>query len=294
MAAVWTTTDLVEAIKDGAMLPDASSGSLGTATLLKMATRELHITLVPMIVSAREKYYETYSDTTLTASTTSIPVPSRAIGGTLSSVQYLNGTYVRQLLPIDPSSVVTSVRGTPINYYFENNSIIPYPLPMAATGTIRMRYFQRPNRLEQTTNCAQITSFDATTVTCASLPSAWVATDTIDFIPKTASQATPYGLDSAITNVASTTLTFASVPSATAVGDWLALSEYTPIPEVPFEFQPVLAQAAVCKALEAIKDLTGLKSAAEKLMIYEKAAIGLITPRDQNGPKKVCASWRRF
>ncbi len=290
----WTTLDLLTSIKNRAMIPDASSGSLGTATLLNYATEELLITVVPMILGVREKYYETYTDTALTSSLTSIPVPARAVGGTLSSVQYIFGTAFRQMLPIDPATVVSSARGTPTNYYFENNTIVPYPLPMTTQGTIRMRYFQRPNRLEQTINCAQITSFDATTVTCSSLPTAWVTTNTVDFIPKTASQATPYGIDKAITNVASTTLTFAAVPSATAVGDWIALSEYTPIPEIPFEFQAVLAQASACKALEAIKDQAGLKIAAEKLEQYQAAAVKMMTPRDQGGLKKIVSNWRQF
>ncbi len=290
----WTTLDLLTTIKSRAMIPDASSGSLGPATLINFATEELLITLVPMIIGVRERYYETFSDTTLTSTLTSIPIPSRAIGGAVSSVQYVNGTYIRQLLPIDPSTVVTTVRGTPTNYYFENNSIVPYPLPQSTTGTIRMRYFQRPNRLEQTTNCAQITTFDATTVTCAAVPSTWSSSSVVDFIPKTQAQATPYAVDKAVTNVASNVLTFAAVPSATAIGDWVALSEYTPIPEIPFEFQAVLAQATACKALEAIKDRPGLEDATKALMIYQKAAVAMMTPRDQNGPKKVVSDWRRF
>lgn len=293
--STWTTVDLLSTIKNRAMIPDASTGSLGTATLLNIATEELFITLVPMILSCREKYYETYSDTTITSSTTSIAVPARAIGGALASVLYIFGTDVRQMLPIDPSTITTTQTASyPTNYYFQNNSIIPYPLPSSTQGTIRMRYFQRPNRLEQTTNCAQVVSFDATTVTCSSVPSTWITGNTVDFIPKTQAQATPYGLDSALTNVTSTVLTFAATPSGVAVGDWIALSEYTPIPEVPFEFQAVLAQAAACKALEAVKDTAGLKNAAEALEKYVAAALRIMTPRDQNGPKKVLSGWRRF
>ncbi len=56
----------------------------------------------------------------------------------------------------------------------------------------------------------------------------------------------------------------------------------------------ILAQATACKALEAIKDMPGLQAAAEKLAQYQKAAVNLMTPRDQNGPKKVLSGWRRF
>lgn len=290
----WTTTDLLTAIKDGAMFPDASSGSLSSAALLRFATEELLVNLVPMILGVREHYYETYADTAITSSLTAIPISSRAIGGVVSAVQYINGNYIRQLHPIEPATIsTTQTASEPTNYYFQNNSIVPYPLSSSGQGTIRQRYFQRPSRLEQISNCAQITAFDATTVTFSAVPSTWIVTNTVDFIPKTASQATPYGLDSAITNATSTILTFADVPSGTAVGDWVALSEYTPIPEIPFEFQAILAQAAKCKGLEAVKD-AGLETAAAKLTAYQAAAVKLMTPRDQAGLKKVVSSWRRF
>jgi len=291
----WTTADLLTTIKNRSMFPDASSGSLGTATLLQFATEELLITLMPLILSVREKYYETYADTTITSATTSIAVPARASGGVLSSVQYIFNTDVRQMLPIDPSTVTTTAGSSyPTNYYFQNNSIIPYPPPASTQGTVRIRYFQRPNRLEQTANCAQITAFDATTVTCAAVPSTWAITNTVDFIPKTQSQATPYGLDSAITGVSSNILTFTETPTGVAIGDWVALSEYTPIPEIPFEFQAILAQATACRGLEAIKDMAGLQNAQATLDKQIIAATKLMTARDKGGTKKILSGWRRF
>ncbi len=233
------------------MFPDASSGSLSSTSLLSFATEELFITLVPMILSVREKYYETYLDTVYTSATTSIALPARSVGGTLSAVQYLANTAVRPLNPIDPASIAnTQGAGSPSHYYFQNNAIVLYPPPAAnASGTVRMRYFQRPSRLEQTSNCAQITAIDllGVTVTVTAAPSTWTVGTTVDFVPQTASQATPYALDKAITNVATNVITFATLPTGVAVGDWLALAEYTPIPEVPFEFQTVLAQATACK-----------------------------------------------
>lgn len=299
--STWTTSDLLTSIKTRAMLPDASSGSLGTATLLNFASDELLITLVPMITSVRANYFETFSDTTVTSSLTKIAVPSRAIGSVLSSVLYIRSQDVRQMLPIDPSTVTTTQTSAyPTNYYFQNNDIVPYPLPGSIDGTIRLRYFQRPSRLEQTINCAQITAYDATTVTCSAIPSTWAIGNTVDFIPKNQNRSTPYGIDTAITNVSSTVITFAATPvdssgtSLVTVGDWVALSEYTPIPEVPFEFQAILAQAAACKALEAIKDQAGLANAKEVLNGYMTAALKLMTPRDQNGPRKIVSNWRRF
>jgi hypothetical protein len=293
----YTTLDLLSSIKTRGMFPDASTGSLSSASLLNLATEELHITLVPLILSVREKYYETYTDFTVTADQAAYAIPKRAIGGVVSTVQYINGTAIAELTQIDPNSVrTTDSSPSPRGYYFENNSLILYPTPSTTSGTLRVRFYQRPSRLEQTSNCAQVTSFDANafTVSCSGgIPSTWTTGTTLDFIPQGIPY-TPFGIDSVITGVAGNDISFASLPSAVAIGDWIALAEYTPIPEVPFEFFPVLAQATAVKGLEATGDLQNLQFAQPKLQAYIEAAMKMVTPRAQNATKKVVSGWRKW
>lgn len=296
----WTTSDLLTAIKNSQMFPDASANSLSSDSLLQFATEELYITVLPMIQGIREKYYEKYVDTAYSASTPTLTIPKRSIGQTLSVVQFLVSGDVRPLEPIDPGSI-TSTQGSnwPSNFYFENNSIVLYPPPNASNGTVRMRYFQRPSRLTQVTNCAQITAFDPVTgiVSCNAL-SSWVPSNTYDFVPQNPSQATPYGLDSvpvAITPGVSMTFNLSPADLAkVTVGDWISLSEYTPIPEVPFELQAVLMQATSCRGLAAINDQTALGSAKAILQEYMSAATKLLTPRDVGGKKIVTSNWMRL
>ncbi len=295
----WTTTDLLDTIKNRQMLPDASSGSLSPAVLLQFATEELQLKLATIILGAREKYYETYQDTSVTTSVTSVPIVARAIGNVISSVQYINYPYIRPLEPIDPVQANSLYPvAAPTNFYFENNSIVIYPPPASNSWTLRQRYFQRPSRLELTSNCAQITAFNSGTGVATCTPvSTWTTSNIFDFIPQTASQATPYNLDTVLTGISATTMTFtltAAQAALVSVGDWIALAEYTPIPEIPFEFSVVLAQATACKALEAINDQTGLANAKVALSEYMEFATKLITPRDQQGKKKVVSGWRSF
>ncbi len=293
----WTTTDLLTNIKNREMFPDASDGSLSDAALLQYATDELYITLLPMIMGVRENYYATYTDYSYTDSTPSIKIPGRAIGGGLSAVQYIYGQAICSLDPIQPTIAWTTVTASaPSNFYFENNSVVFFPPPAGAYGTIRLRWFQRPSRLALTSDCAQITAFNSTTgqATCI-VPTTWTTSDRFDFIPQEASEATPFALDSVATSITSTTMTFtlSSTDLATiAVGDWIALAQYTPIPEIPFEFQVVLAQATCVRGLEATNDAIGLKSATATLQAYMQAAVKMLTPRDQLGNKKVVSRWR--
>ena len=294
----WTTADLLTSIRNRQMFPEASTGSLSAAALLQYGTEELLITILPMIMSLREKYYETYLDTDYTASIASLALPSRSIGNLLASLQYIYGQQVYNVESIEPHQISsTAPTATPYYYYFENNDVVFYPPPSGTSGTIRQRYYQRPSRLAETSDCAQITAFDSGTgvATCVP-PSTWATTDTFDFIPQTASQSTPFGLDSSISAISSSDITFTGLSTTDAAkitaGDWIALAGYTPIPEVPFELQALLSQAVCVRALGAINDATGLSNAKPDLATYIQAAITLLTPRDKHGAKVVSSDWR--
>ena len=292
----YTTADLLQAVKNIGMLPDASSGSLSPDNLLVHATDELHGTIVPMILAAREHFYETYSDLTVSADKMTYPIPNRAIGGLLSSVQYIYGLNIIGLNPIQPTNASTTWSSlSPRGYWFENNNIVLYPTPSSPNYIIRMRYFQRPSRLTQVSNCGQIVSIDnvGQTVTLSSIPTSWTPGIVVDFVP-TLLPNTPYGIDSSVTGISGTVVSFSTLPATVAVGDWLAIAGYTPIPELPYEMFASLAQATVCKALESIGDAQGLATAGENFKIKISNALKLITPRDQTGPKRVCSNWRNL
>lgn len=280
------------------MFPDASDGSFSPDALLQYGTDQLYTLLLPMILGIREKYYETYIDYDYSSNTPTLTIPSRSIGGTVSAVQFFYGVNVTNLVPIDPAQISTTVPNIcPANFYFENNSIVFYPPPTGAYGVVRIRYFQRPSRLAKTTDCAQITAIDRNTgIITAGCPATWTNAGLYDFIPQDAAQATPFGIDSVATNVTTTAITFptAEIPTSLAVGDWIALAGFTPIPEVPFEFQTILTQAAAVRALGANKDVKGKELAQQDLAQYMQMGAKLLTPRDQQGGKRIVSQWRSF
>lgn len=292
----YTTADLLTAVRAKGMLPQASTGSLSDANLLRYATEELQSIIVPMILAAREKYYETYQDTVVTAGQALYPIPSRAIGSVLNAVHYLYGINIVPLNPIDASDAVqVNASVSPRGYYFQNNQIFLYPPPQSSNYSIRMRYFQRPNALDVVANAATISTFSsgANTVTVSAVPSSWAIGTLVDFIPQSLPY-TPYGLSLAITNIAGNVLTFSALPAAIAAGDWIDTAEMTPVPEIPHEFFPTLTQATLCKALEAVGDMQNLQISKADLQVKAQNALKLITPRDQSGPKKIRSNWRNW
>ena len=298
--AGYTTADLITAVKQGMMLPDASSGSFSSSAILSYATFELQGPIVALILAAREKYYMTSVDYDVVANQAFYAIPERALGGLVAQAQYVWGNNINELPAIDPRELYTNNTGTPRAIMFQNNSVVLYPIPTQSVGTLRLYYYQRPSSLEQTLNCAQITSIAAGSVTCSSVPTTWGTGTVVDWIPASLPY-TPYGLDTEITNVSSNTITL-SIPTATQVaaatptpapqvGDWLALSEYTPVPEILRELFIVLVQATICRVLEAAGDSEKLAQAQQKLASYVAAAKTQIQPRDQAASKKIKSGW---
>jgi len=302
----YTTTDLIKSVRVRGMLPDASEGSWSAENILLLASEELRLNIIPLILSVREKYYETFVDVNMIAGQSIYQIPSRASGGLLTMVQYIFNQAVTNLGPVDASSVSTTHQGLyPRSFFFENDHIVIYPTPTSSQGVLRLRYPQRPSLLEQVANCAQITAVDPVleTVTVSAYPSAWAPAMTVDFISNTVPY-TPYCLDYPINvitaNNSDFTISFVDLPYnregalQVKVGDWLALAGYTPLPEIMSEFFPLLAQATVVKVFEATGDEKNMQLAAAKLKYYSDTAIKLITPRDQYGNKKIKSDWRNW
>ena len=286
----YTTSDLLTSIHNRGNIPSTTNDTNVNSSnnLLNIATEQLHTKLYPIIQSTREEFYVTRKDFTITASQNEYVIPSRASGLVLRDVQLVTGTDVQSLGIIDSEYVTTTASGNVSGYYLEHNKIILYPTPASTTGTLRVRYYLRPSRLTITSNCGQISSIDTVTnqVVVSAIPSTWAAGTSLDFVQASAPYAN-LSIDQAATVVSGTTLTFASLPSTLAVGDWLAPAEYSPIPQLPYEFHAILAQLTVCKVLEAMGDREGATLAFKDVQTDLENMLKLVTPRNQGERKKV-------
>lgn len=301
--SAYTSDDLIKSVRVRGMFPDASQGSLSPENILLVASEELRMSIVPMILAVREKYYETFTEYDLTNNQAIYDIPKRAIGSMTSIVQYIVNNSMYALAPLDPKSIITTVSGLyPRGFYFENDKIVVYPTPNATQGTLRVRYYQRPSILLQTINCAQISSVDETngTVTVSSYPSSWSSAMLVDFVSNKTPY-TPYSVDKAISVIsAGNVISFTTLPtnregtSVVQIGDWLAPAGYTPIPEVLDEFFPILAAATALKLLSATGSREDHAIVKEELKEFIASGVKMITPRDVYGLKKVKSDWRNW
>jgi hypothetical protein len=282
--ADYTTTGLIADVKRRGHFPTSQS-TFQTSDLLKILNDALYAVIVPLIQSAQEEFFVTYSDTTIVAGTDAYAIPSRAIGGALRDVATVDGAELTSLERLDPEVITHDDR--PEGFMLRGNKVVLYPSPVQS-GTLRLSYYRRPSELVATSSCGLITAINTGTneVTVSSTPSGWTTNTSIDIIPSTPhfdalSEAV------AISSVAGTTITLPSLPSGLAVGDYLTPAGQSPIPQVPVEAHPLLAQAAALRCASDQGTDDAFKRLADVYSRMERDFLQILSPRVEGAPKKV-------
>jgi hypothetical protein len=280
----FTTTELLAAIRRITHLPSNAS-PFQDADLLALSDEECQTSILKQILSVRENYYLTYTDTAVNATGT-YSIPTRAIGMGLADCQLIVGNSVYQIQRTEIGeqfSTVTSPTGF-FSFYVQGNSLVLQPNP--TTGSIRMWHYQRPNYLVATTAAAQITSIASNVLTFSTIPTTITTSTACDLI-KDQPGFDWLAIDQTPTAVTTTTITFTTVPTTVAVGDWVSLAGQTAIPQMPVEFRPLLALRVAVKNFQTQGYLDKMKFAQGKLEEMEKALLAIINPRIVEEPKRL-------
>lgn len=282
------TADLLSSIKRRANIPSAS-GVFSDTELLAMATEELRSYIVPLVLKEREDYWMTYADTPLTSST-SYPIPTRAVGAKLREVSILDNQgrefNIPRISPADLERATTGfyMDGQGVRIFLRNNQ------PPTAIGvTLRLRYYLRPAALVPTTAAAVITSL-------ASFPSITLsggyATLTTPGTFDCVAVGSPFAVKQVGFSGTVTGSTLTSIGATLAnfsVGDWICDADQSPVVQAPVEFHDVLAQKVAIKVAESKNQGERLNSLREELGRLEADARALISPRVDGEPKRAVA-----
>lgn len=251
----YTTTALLQAIRDDGTFPDTQS-LLTDARLIRMAQRRLEDLVYPLLQGLHSEFFVKVVQTTVTASTVDIPTDGMA-----NKLRYLkfrrDGDSSFYTLPqIDPSNVDkrTQSESAVLGFYFQGNQVVLWPAT-SPTGTVEMAYYMRPNQLTSTNNAGQVSSINSDTgrVTLSRLPSTFSVGETV-----CAQNQNPFFdlrfTSRSITNISSPSI-FLSDVSSIVVGDWVCLENQAVIPQIPPEMMSVLITATVQKGHEAMENL---------------------------------------
>jgi hypothetical protein len=283
----FTTTDLLASVRRRAGIP-AAAATYTAAEILAIADEEMRSYLVPMLLKVREDFWLANQDIPLTSDALTYRIPYRAVGGKLSEVYAVSSEGKPTNLPrIRYSDLVD----TDFGFYLDAGSVTLVTRdgdPTRFGTSLRLSFYARPNALIETSAAAVVSSFNPTakTITLVSAPASFTGRTAWDVI-----RAKPgfdfLGIDAA-GSISGSTITFTSaLPHDLEAGDYVCLPEQSPVPQIPAELHPLLAQKVAVKVAESRQMTERLQSLREELVRMEKDAPTLITPRVDGEATKV-------
>lgn len=284
--ADYTVTGLLASIRRRASIPTTSTTGGANADLLSYANEELRLGLVAEILRMREGYFKRDSDTTISGST--YRIPTRAIGGKLNAVQLVDsaGSVLQTLPEYDDARLeeLSSSTGV-VGYVIAGMNVVLVPGSTTSATSLRLKYFAQPNELVSSGYATVLSFVAATGVVTTSAAHGFTTASVLDIVRATEgfeSQA----IDQTPTAASGSSLTFSSLPSDLAVGDYVCVARQSPVPQIPSEFHPILAQRVAVAYLEA-GGAPELGAAVAKLGAMEKAIGILSSPRVDASAKKI-------
>lgn len=283
----YTTTDLVSLIKTIGHVPQ-SNATFTAGTLLTLADFELRTAIAGMLKAADEGYWQTYIEYDQDDSG-EYPIPPGAIVSGAYALQVRNGQAIWPVSRQEVAEMTTTTFPSTGNWtYFVRGNTIEM-LPAQFQGVLRVTYERRPSKLVPVTSCAQVTAINGQVITVSSVPTGWVNGYFVD-IQDDQPQFDILGTCE-ITDITGVDITLDGDLGDIAVDDFLCLTDQTCVPQVPVEFQQLLAQRVVCKIYELQGYMEKLKAAKAILGEMQASLTSLITPRTQAAPKVINPSW---
>lgn len=282
MSNLYTTDELIEDILLLGHVPTGNN-TFTPAKILRLANLELQLPVTKQILATRGGYYLTYEDVEIREDGL-YSIPSDAIMGVLANIELVQPPTIIPVNMIDESEQFSTNSPTCTSYgaFFKGNFVQILPIPNI--GTARFWFFKRTSELVPTTSACQITAIAGAVYTVSSVPSTVVEGSMVDVL----GDQPPFNIlgdDLEITDITSTDITLSAESDDVEVGDWIALHNQTPVPQIPVEFRLLLAQRVVVKVYELQGYLDKMKAAQMKLEEYEKDTFSLLTPRVKSQTK---------
>lgn len=284
-----TTDDLISDIKIRGAIP-TSQDRFTNARFLSLANSEMQTKIFPMVLKARQNYYEYDIDTDINASGL-YNISTRAYLSLVSNVALLDDTkrlnlpWLSEENEIDTDTPTDSVAGVVL----KRNTLQLKPKDGAGYSTLRTTILLRPGLFVLEAAAAQITAVSGTTLTFAAstIPSSWTTSNTFDLI-----QGSPHydhlGIDLSASTITSTTIVLSATPSSRlAVGDWVSLAGQSAIVQLPEAFSYLLSQRVANTCMRSMGDRAGHEQGLKIAQEMEEALLDAIQPRIQKEAQRI-------
>lgn len=297
MPLVYDSDDLLLAVKNSGMIPEAQSVGCSDTDILDHISAVLQSTIALELLKLREEYYLASEQIPLVAGTYEYRIPHRAMGLKLRDLYYVDTGGDRQSLsPIqreDLDDYDDSSSTEPSSFYLEGNWI-KLVMGSSATGYLELYYYMRPGDLVMTTAARQITNVVGQQITVAStVPDDWTTADTFD-IHSQYSGAELKVWDATASVVSGTGITMTTVITgathgthAVQIGDYVCLAGECVIPALPRELHPVLVRGTCLRLAEAFGDQQGMTYHGTLFQADLKRALTVFEGRVEGKPMRI-------
>lgn len=297
MANFYFSSDLITSIKERAFIPQ-NQNTFTESTLLRFATEEMMIGIVPKIVSLHEDYFLYTDNIPIQSNVSRYRIPYRALGNKLNDLAYLdNNNRVREMTRLSKADL-PDYQGNYITnqiaaFYLEGNDAVLTPsVGSSPGGSLLFAYYMRPSKLVNEDRAGKIIDINTTTgeITFEELPSNFSLSTKLDMIMgQSPHKIITYDILPTVVNTSAKSVTFdlEDIPSELSVGDYILEAEETIIPQIPSDLHVMLAQRVACRCLEAMGDAQGLATAKASLAEMEVSMLPMIENRVESAPLKV-------
>lgn len=299
--AEFDTDALVARIIQDAKIPRGSQYR-DAGVLLRMSDDAMRTVIMPELLRVGEGHLAAVKSVPLVAGQSRVRMPSRAVR--LLDVSLLNAEgvplYGFARATVEQERELRSLGylrkpGAPRLWMLEGSTIVLAPAVEASGAyTLVLRYARRPSRLSLAASCGTVTGTDTvgsvTTLTFA--PSGALGTPSVLDVVKGTPDFESLADDTACTSTSATTVTVpSSLGAMVEVGDYLCPPGTSPVPQIPLDYHPVLAQAVVVHVLKEQRDVEGMTVAQGTLAALLASAQPTIDARSEEPEVCVVHNW---
>lgn len=286
------TSRFVTAVRRQGAIPS----TYDSTDILAVGDGEIQAVFIPLLEQLRQNFFVRELTATVDARGR-VPLPPRAVGAALRSVQFAStGSTAWASLPnrsMEEADFQSS--GMAAAYYVDAGSIVL--LPTGSSATLRVRYSARPGAMVLDTDAAlakALTAVAAPGATTTALAAAFTGSltncDILSSGPAHQQKAIGVALGGAQPNL---TVANTSLLEQPIVGDYVALADTTPFVPLPEE----LFAALVHRTSGVILRGYGYdEEASMQLKLAEEVitrATPMLSPRNEGNPERIKGGLRR-
>jgi hypothetical protein len=299
MALIYTAEELIESIRNLGMVPKSGTQGGDDADILRHINESMSLDIIPALMEIKEEYFVVTTRLTLGAAL-KYRIPTRAIADKLRYIRYVDSSGSRssdsmeEIPPSCQNEFSWSSTSKPSAYYIEGNYICL--VGSSFSGYLEVSWYFRPGQLVLSTECRQITSILAKTVTLSSaVPTTWSTVNEFDIhSTESGAEIKVWGESATAVGGAGTEnkITFTNAIDGTTfgthtveVGDWVCLEKEAAIPAVPVDIHPLLIRAVSMRLAESQGDAQNIRVEHDLFVEAKKGVLKNFNYRSGNPPR---------